>query len=79
MSWAQWASPSGRNEQNSFASFERDISEARKAALLDDGQSSPSLPAADRIKQLQELGALRASGVLTDEEFQMQKTLILGN
>ncbi len=35
-------------------------------------------PAADPIAQLKELGELRDSGVLTDEEFAAQKAKILG-
>ncbi|HEU4802837.1 MAG TPA: SHOCT domain-containing protein [Solirubrobacterales bacterium] len=36
-------------------------------------------PAADPIAQLKELGELRDSGVLTDEEFAAQKAKILGS
>jgi hypothetical protein len=36
-------------------------------------------PAADPIEQLKELGQLRDSGVLTDEEFAAQKAKILGS
>lgn len=32
----------------------------------------------DRLEQLQQLGALRAQGVLTDAEFEQQKARILG-
>ncbi len=41
-------------------------------------QAAPAAPAADPIAQLKELGELRDSGVLTDEEFAAQKAKILG-
>jgi hypothetical protein len=39
----------------------------------------PPPPAADPIAQLKELGELRDSGVLTEEEFAAQKARILGS
>ena len=41
-------------------------------------QAAPAAPAADPIEQLQKLGELRESGVLTDEEFATEKAKILG-
>ena len=41
--------------------------------------AAPASPAADPIAQLKELGELRDSGVLTDEEFAAQKAKILGS
>ena len=51
-------------------------------------QAAPSAPAAppaaapdamtERIKQLKQLADLKAQGVLTEEEFQAQKRLLLG-
>jgi hypothetical protein len=39
---------------------------------------TPTAPSTDqRLEQLEELGALRASGVLTDAEFEAQKARIL--
>jgi putative oligomerization/nucleic acid binding protein len=38
----------------------------------------PAAPAADPIAQLKDLGELRSAGVLTDEEFAVQKAKILG-
>jgi hypothetical protein len=38
---------------------------------------APAAPAADPIEQLQKLGALHEQGVLTDEEFAVQKAKIL--
>ena len=37
----------------------------------------PSAPAADTLAQLTQLGELRASGVLTEAEFEVQKARIL--
>jgi hypothetical protein len=37
----------------------------------------PAAPVADPIEQLKELAALREQGVLTDEEFAVQKSKIL--
>jgi len=42
-------------------------------------QQAPPAPAADPIAQLKELGELRDSGVLTDEEFAAQKAKVLGS
>ena len=39
---------------------------------------APAEPAADPIEQLRQLGELHAQGVLTDEEFAVQKSKILG-
>jgi hypothetical protein len=38
---------------------------------------APAAPAVDPIEQLQKLGALHDQGVLTDEEFAIQKSKIL--
>jgi len=40
-------------------------------------QAAPAEPAADPIQQLKQLGELHQSGVLTDEEFAVQKAKIL--
>jgi hypothetical protein len=46
-------------------------------------QPAPPPPAADdmtdKLAQLQQLGELKAAGVLTDEEFDQQKARILGS
>jgi putative oligomerization/nucleic acid binding protein len=39
--------------------------------------AAPAAPAPDPIAQLQQLGELHAQGVLTDEEFAVQKSKIL--
>ena len=38
---------------------------------------APAAPAVDPIEQLKQLGALREQGVLTDEEFAVQKAKVL--
>ena len=40
---------------------------------------APVAPASDPIEQLQKLGELKASGVLTEEEFEAQKAKILAS
>lgn len=39
----------------------------------------PPAPAADLVTQLQQLGQLRDSGVLTEAEFEVQKARVLGS
>ena len=41
-------------------------------------EPAPAAPAADPIEQLKELGQLHEQGILTDEEFAVQKAKILG-
>ena len=41
-------------------------------------QQAPAAPEQDTLAQLKELGQLRDSGVLTEEEFQEQKAKLLG-
>jgi hypothetical protein len=40
--------------------------------------AAPAAPAADPIEQLKQLGELHQQGVLTDEEFAVQKAKLLG-
>jgi hypothetical protein len=40
--------------------------------------AAPAAPAVDPIAQLKDLGELKAQGILTDEEFAVQKAKILG-
>ena len=39
--------------------------------------AAPAAPAADPVQQLKDLAALREQGILTDEEFAVQKSKIL--
>ena len=41
-------------------------------------QEAAPAPQEDVISQLERLGALKAQGILTDEEFEAQKAKILG-
>jgi Short C-terminal domain len=41
--------------------------------------AAPPAPEADPVQQLKELGSLREQGILTDEEFDAQKTRILSS
>ena len=41
-------------------------------------QAAPSASTPDRIEQLRQLGELKASGVLTEEEFAAEKARIMG-
>ena len=40
---------------------------------------APAAPVADPIQQLKELAALKEQGILTDDEFAVQKAKILGS
>jgi hypothetical protein len=56
--------------------------QANKWAAQDEGQAQEAAapaaaPAADPLEQLKQLGELKASGVLTDAEFEAQKAKIL--
>lgn len=72
-----------RRQQQRWA--QQDYEANRSASLADAGVAhSPSATpgsgqVATRIEQLRELGELRDSGVLTEEEFQAQKVLVLGD
>lgn len=72
MSWAQWANPVGRAEDNSLAGFERSIIEARDAASVGELQAIPDL-----ADQLERLSQLRDRGALTDEEFASLKAKLI--
>ena len=63
---------------------ESEMREADQQARLDEleaqhyqQQAAPAAPAKDPMEQLKELAALRDQGVLTDAEFEIQKTKIL--
>jgi hypothetical protein len=61
-----------RRQANRWAEQEGSEVEPVQAA-----PTAPAAPAADPIEQLQKLGELKASGVLTEEEFEAQKAKIL--
>jgi hypothetical protein len=59
----------------------RERRQDEQIANLEAGQAPapPPAPASDeRIRQLRELGELKASGVLSEDEFQREKARILG-
>lgn len=72
-----------RRQAEKYAQRDADIYAQREAAYQQNvQQQAPPPPAAppqdDMITKLKQLGELRDSGVLTDEEFDAQKAKILG-
>lgn len=72
-----------RRQAEKYAQRDADIYAQREAAYQQNvQQQAPPPPAAppqdDMIIKLKQLGELRDSGVLTDEEFDAQKAKILG-
>lgn len=51
--------------------------DAQQMAQQAPPQAAPAAPAADPIAKLKELGELRDSGILTEEEFAAQKAKVL--
>jgi hypothetical protein len=67
-----------RRQQNKWAQQEAEQAPQQAApAPQAAAPAAPAAPAADPIQQLKELGELHQSGVLTDEEFAVQKSKIL--
>jgi hypothetical protein len=64
-----------RRQQNKWARQDAEQQAAAAPPQAVPQQAAP--PAADPIEQLKELGELHQSGVLTDEEFAVQKAKIL--
>ncbi len=60
-----------RRQANKWAAQEEGQAQAPEAA------APAAAPAADPLEQLKQLGELKASGVLTDAEFEAQKAKIL--
>ncbi len=65
-----------RRQAERFAERDAQIYADRDQAYAN---ATAAPPASDRIQQLKELGELRSSGVLTDEEFAAEKAKIMGN
>ena len=51
--------------------------QAQQQQYEEPAPAAPAAPAADPLDQLKQLGELKASGVLTDAEFEAQKAKIL--
>ena len=68
-----------RRQANRWAQQGQDVyAEPEPAPTYAPAPAAPAAPAADPIAQLQSLGELHAQGILTDEEFAVQKAKILG-
>jgi hypothetical protein len=71
-----------RRQAEKYADRDQQIAANRGAGYAEGAQSVAAAPAAapepDLMDQLQKLGELHASGVLTDEEFAAQKAKLLG-
>jgi hypothetical protein len=71
-----------RRQAERFAQRDADIYAQREAAYVQQAPppAPPPAPASgdDTIHQLKELAALKADGILTEEEFAAQKARILG-
>jgi hypothetical protein len=66
-----------RRQQQKWAEQDGQQAGPPQAAPQQAAPAAPAAPAADPIQQLKELGELHQSGVLTDEEFAVQKSKIL--
>ena len=67
-----------RRQANKWAAQdEQQAAEQQQAPPPPPPSQEPAAPQADMLTQLQQLGELRESGVLTEEEFAAQKAKIL--
>lgn len=73
-----------RRQAEKFAGRDAQIYAEREAAYQQQAApppapvaAAPAAPAADPIEQLQRLGDLHAQGILTDDEFAVQKAKLL--
>lgn len=67
-----------RRQAERFADRDAQIYADRQQAYAAATSTPTSAGSSDRIEQLRELGELRSSGVLTDEEFAAEKARIMG-
>jgi hypothetical protein len=67
-----------RRQAEKYADRDAQIYASREQAYEQQMQQGYAQPAPDLYTQLQQLGELKAQGILTDEEFQAQKTRLLG-
>lgn len=72
-----------RRQAERFADRDAQIAAERQSAyqqqLAPSGAGSSAPGSADTLEQLKELAALKADGVLTEDEFATQKAKILGS
>jgi hypothetical protein len=75
-----------RRQAEKFASRDASIQAQRNQAYQDQTQPAPAAPPAaapapapSTLDQLQQLGELKAQGILTDAEFEAQKAKILAS
>jgi hypothetical protein len=70
---------SDRESDQEYRLQELEAQQGQAAAAPPPASSSaPAGPTPDTLEQLQKLGQLREQGVLTDEEFDIQKRRLLG-
>jgi hypothetical protein len=62
-----------RRQANKWSAQDESQAQAQEAAA----PAAAAAPAVDPLEQLKQLGELKASGVLTDAEFEAQKAKIL--
>ena len=68
-----------RRQANRWGQQEAEPSSSSSRADLRAPPPPPAAPAADPIQQLKDLADLHTQGILTDEEFAVQKAKILGS
>ncbi len=67
-----------RRQAERFADRDAQIYADRQQAYANTQAAAAPQAAPDRIEQLRELGELKASGVLTEQEFAAEKARIMG-
>jgi Short C-terminal domain len=75
----RWAAKDQQQAEADQQQAEAEAYEQEQAAAQQQAPppQAPAAPQADMLTQLQQLGELKASGVLTEEEFAAQKAKIL--
>jgi hypothetical protein len=66
-----------RRQANRWAQQEQDQYYSQQPAYAAPQQAAPAAPAPDPYEQLARLGDLKAQGLLTDTEFEVEKARIL--
>ena len=73
----RWAAKDQQQAEADQQQAEAEAYEQQQAPPPPPPPQEPAAPEADMLTQLQQLGELKASGVLTEEEFAAQKAKIL--